>query len=338
MTANAQAGAVAPGAPPGSPLLSIQDLSVRYRLGRGAVHAVNEASLSVGAGEVLGIIGETGSGKSTIVRSLLRLLPPSAHVSSGRAVFATGSGHTDLISCDSRTHRQMLGLKLGFVPQDTASALSPVRTVWRHFQDTFTAHGQTGTRRQWRGQAEQMLSELNFPHPGQVLDQYPHELSGGMAQRVVIALAVCLGPRLLIADEPTSGLDATSKSRTLQTLARLSGEHGYAVVIVTHDVGVVRAFCDRAVVMYGGFVVEASDAASMLDRPLHPYTRALLDSVPRRGTPLRPLPGRVGALLRLPTGCPFLDRCPAVHDERCATQRPPLAEREPGRYAATFCT
>lgn len=338
MTADAPVGAVAPGKPAGPPVLSIQDLSVRYRLGRAAVHAVNEVSMEVGAGEVLGIIGETGSGKSTVVRSLLRLLPPSARVSSGRAVFAAGAGPTDLIGCDARAHRQLLGPEVGFVPQDTAGALSPVRTVWRHFQDTFAAHSQSGNRKQWRGQAEQLLSEMNFPDPAQVLDRYPHELSGGMAQRVVIALAACLGPALLIADEPTSGLDATSKSRTLQTLTALSGDRGCAVVIVTHDVGVVRAFCDRAAVMYGGFIVEAGGAPALLDRPLHPYTKALLDSIPRRKTPLRPLPGRVGALLELPAGCPFIDRCPAVHDERCATERPPLTEREPGRYVATFCS
>jgi oligopeptide/dipeptide ABC transporter ATP-binding protein len=337
MTVDAPAGAVAPGKPEGEPVLSVKDLSVRYRLGRSAVHAVNEATIMVGSGEILGIIGETGSGKSTIVRSLLRLLPPNASVSAGEAVFTSGAVQTDLVNCDRRQHRRLLGPQIGFVPQDTAGALSPVRTVWHHFRDTFAAHGQAANRSQGRGAAEQLLSELNFPDPARVLDQYPHELSGGMAQRVVIALAISLNPVLLIADEPTSGLDATSKIRTLQTLTSLSANHGCAVVIVTHDIGVVRAFCDKAAVMYGGFVVESGSSEPLLERPLHPYTRALLASVPRRGRPLKPLRGRVGTLLELPAGCPFIDRCPEARDQRCAESRPPLTEREPGRYAATFC-
>jgi oligopeptide/dipeptide ABC transporter ATP-binding protein len=337
MTVDAPEGAVAPGKPGDGTVLSVKDLSVRYRLGHSAVHAVNEATITVGSGEILGIIGETGSGKSTVVRSLLRLLPPNASVSSGEALFTSAAGQIDLVNCDRGEHRRLLGPQIGFVPQDTVGALSPVRTVWRHFQDTFAAHGQSGNRRQWRGMAEQLLSEMNFPDPARVLNQYPHELSGGMAQRVVIALAISLNPVLLIADEPTSGLDATSKTRMLQTLTTLSANHGCAVVIVTHDIGVVRSFCDKAAVMYGGFVVESGDSAPLLERPLHPYTRALLASVPRRGQPLKPLPGRVGTLLELPAGCPFIDRCPRAHDQRCAESRPPLTEREPGRYAATFC-
>ena len=337
MTADAQAGAEVPRRAAGEPVLSIRDLSVRYRLGHSSVHAVNEATIRVGAGEILGIIGETGSGKTTIVRSLLRLLPPNALVNAGEALFTSAGTRTDLVSCDRRAHRRLLGPQIGFVPQDTMGALSPVRTVWRHFQDTFAAHGQAGNRREWRGLAERLLTEMNFPDPARVLNQYPHELSGGMAQRVVIALAISLNPALLIADEPTSGLDATSKTRALQSLTALSGDHGCAVIIVTLDIGVVRAFCDQAAVMYGGFVVESGNAAALLDRPAHPYTRALLGSVPRRGQPLTPLRGRVGTLLELPVGCPFIDRCPQTHDERCAVSRPPLAEREPGHYAATFC-
>jgi len=337
MTADAQAGAEAPGKASGEPVLSITDLSVRYRIGQSTVHAVNEATVTVRSGDIVGIIGETGSGKTTIVRSLLRLLPPNASISAGQALFTSAGIATDLVSCDRRAHRRLLGPQIGFVPQDTVGALSPVRTVWRHFQDTFAAHGQAGNRQQWRAQAEQLLGEMNFPDPARVLNQYPHELSGGMAQRVVIALAISLNPALLIADEPTSGLDATSKARALQSLTALSANHGCAVIIVTHDIGVVRAFCDQAAVMYGGFVVEAGNAAALLDHPAHPYTRALLGSVPRRGQPLTPLRGRVGTLLELPVGCPFIDRCPQVHDERCAVSRPPLAEREPGHYAATFC-
>jgi oligopeptide/dipeptide ABC transporter ATP-binding protein len=314
----------------------VRDLSVEYRIGPAAVHAVTDVSLDVRAHELLGIIGETGSGKSTVIRSLLRLLPPAAHVPSGKALLS-GDRPTDLVSCPARVHRQLRGPVLGFVPQDTAGALSPVSTVWDHFRGMFRAHGIAGGRREWRNRAESLLSGMNFDEPGHLLQRYPHELSGGMAQRVVIALAVALGPAVLIADEPTSGLDAQSKERILQTLAALSKDRGCAVLLVTHDIGVVRAFCDRAAVMYGGFVVEAGPAAALLARPLHPYTRALMDSIPRRGTPLRPLPGRVGALLELPAGCPFLERCPAVHHERCAHERPPLTEREPGHYAATFC-
>jgi oligopeptide/dipeptide ABC transporter ATP-binding protein len=311
-------------------------LSVEYQAGPATVHAVTDVSLDVRVGELLGIIGETGSGKSTVIRSLLRLLPPAARLRSGQAVFS-GETTIDLLNCGAAQHRRLLGPVVGFVPQDTAGALSPVSTVWRHFQATFRAHGVAGGRREWRDRAESLLAEMNFDDPAQLLHRYPHELSGGMAQRVVIALAVALGPALLIADEPTSGLDAQNKKRTLQTLSTLSRDRGCAVVLVTHDVGVVRAFCDRAAVMYGGFVVEAGDAAGLLARPLHPYSRALMDSIPRRGTPLRPLPGRVGALLELPPGCPFIERCPGAHHERCASERPPLTEREPGHYAATFC-
>ena len=319
------------------PLLTIRDLTLVYRMPHARVHAASHVDLDVTRGEVVAVIGETGSGKTSVIRTVLGLLPRNGEVVAGSAILRGEGADLDLLSAGPRELRGLRGRRVGFVPQSTRAALNPVRTVAQHFRATYRAHG-VPVRRDgaWREAAVATLAALAFAEPERVLDSYVHQLSGGMAQRVALALATCLDPAVVVADEPTSGLDASVKVDVLRELREQATTHRRGVIMVTHDIGAVASSCDRVVVMYGGTVVETGPTVEVLDRPRHPYTRALLDSIPRRGHPLRSLPGNATPQLTPLERCAFAARCP-VRDAACLATVPPLQPVARGHDVASFC-
>ena len=309
----------------GTPLLAVRDLRTRFHTRRGVVHAVEDVTFDVGHGSLLGIVGETGCGKSATIRSILGLVRPPGRVLSGSAVFEG----EDLLGLAPKQLRKLRGARIGFVAQHPWGALNPILKIRKQFYNIITAH-RTATTDECHDMALEALQDVEISGPKRVLDGYAHELSGGMAQRVVIAMAMILQPRLVIADEPTTALDVTVQRQILDLMQALISEGRRSMVLVTHDLGVVAQYCDSVVVMYAGKVVESGLVADVFTRPAHPYTNALLESVPRAGEPLIPLSGRVPDLTDYPTGCPYRDRCKYAHD-RCLVEAPLPREVGPGR-------
>ena len=306
-------------------VLEVRDLRVSMETARGTARIVNGLDYSVAAGETVAVVGESGSGKSVSVMALLGLLPGHARVG-GRAEFEG----RDLLAMSEAELRTVRGNGIGTVFQDPMTSLNPVLTVGRQLTEGLLAHRKVPSRRAARERAAQLLADVGLPDPRGSLDRYPHELSGGMRQRVVIAIALAGDPRLLIADEATTALDVTVQAQILDLVARLQAEHGTGVVWITHDLGVVAGTADRVLVMYGGRCVEDGGVDDVFDAPAHPYTRGLLGSLPTLHdgpgeTPdLVAIPGTPPPPTDLPAGCVFHPRCPVRGDERCATEQPPL--------------
>lgn len=328
---------LAPEAPahPGAQL-RVEDLVVRIPTSRGVVHPVNRVSFTVDSGEVVGIIGETGSGKTTVARALTGILPGAAYVESGTAQLVADRRTIDLVGLSRRELRRIRGAVVGFVPQSTTGALNPVLTIGRQFASTLRAHRRLGSK-QCHEIAVRVLHSVGIAEAERVLSGYAHQLSGGMAQRVVMAMCLALDPSLIIADEPTTGLDVTVQRRLLDELTSLVTEQHRSLLLITHDLGVVSQYCHRVIVLYGGYVLESGLVDDVFDRPAHPYTRSIIDAIPRKGHQLKPLPGAVGDLLTLPAGCPFHARCPVRSDPRCESELPPLLELGGDHRVATFC-
>lgn len=312
-----------------APLLEVSDLHVHFGSRRRTVFAVNGVSFSIAEGETVGLVGETGCGKSATVRAIIGLLPSPGRVTAGSVHLK----ETDLVGLGPRQIRRIRGAGIGFVPQNPFGALNPVLRIERQFRNVIRAHGR-GRRSAIRSTALDMLDAVGIADPERVLRGYAHELSGGMAQRVVIALAMVLNPRLVVADEPTTGLDLTIQRQILDLIADLARTEGRSMLLVTHDIGVVAQYCSRVLVMYAGQVVEAGPVRQVLKQPAHPYTEALLAAVPRRGERLVGAQGTVPTLLELPPGCFYYDRCTYRSDSRCATETPRLREITPGHLAA----
>ena len=304
-------------------LLSLRDLRVRFQTPNGPAFAVNGVSLDVDAGETLGLVGESGCGKSVTSLAVLRLLPPGrACTVAGRIVF----DGTDLLSLPEPDMRAMRGRDLAMVFQDPMTSLNPVLTVGEQIVETIRAHRRI-SQRQARARAVELLGMVGIPHPSQQLRRYPHQFSGGMRQRVMIAMALALEPKLLIADEPTTALDVTIQAQVLELLAALTADSGTAAILITHDLGVIARMTQRTSVMYAGFIVESGTTPALFARPRHPYLAALLRSVPRLDGPdsaLVPIEGAPPDLLARPRGCPFAPRCDRRLDV-CAERMPPLA-------------
>lgn len=304
-----------------APLLSVRDLRTYFVTAEGVVKAVDGVSFDVDRGERLAIVGESGSGKSATALSILRLVdPPAGHVVSGQVLL----DGTDLLSLREDELRAVRGRRVGYVFQDPMTALDPVFTVGSQLIETLRLH--TGvSRRQARQRAIELLADVQIAQPERRMDAYPHQLSGGMRQRVVIALALACSPSLLIADEPTTALDVTTQAQILDVLFGLARDRGTAVLLITHDLGVVAATCERVQVMYAGRVVEKGRTAEVFAAPRHPYTAALLGSVVRRDTErtdrLTPVPGSPPSLLAVPSGCTFHPRC-TYCDTTCSTEVP----------------
>ncbi|MHB1928172.1 MAG: ABC transporter ATP-binding protein [Acidimicrobiales bacterium] len=305
-------------APRGDVVLSVEDLHVEYRSRGVVMRVLPGVDLEVRRGEVLGVVGESGSGKSTLALSVLRLLPPNGRIVGGRVLL---EGTTDLASLGHERLRRVRGEKIGMVFQDPLTSLNPTFRIGTQMVEVQAAHGPRrpgrAERSAYRQKAVSLLRLVGLPDPERVMRAYPHQLSGGMRQRVVIAMALSLDPELLIADEPTSALDVTTEAQIIALLQRIRTERELTVLFVTHDLSVVGELCDRVAVMYAGQVVEHGRAADVFDTPQHPYTEALLRAVParsRRGEPLASIPGQVPSLLGELHGCRFASRCSYVQD------------------------
>jgi oligopeptide/dipeptide ABC transporter ATP-binding protein len=313
------------------PLLSLRDL--RVGLHRSGAEIVRGVDLDVAPGEKLGIVGESGSGKTLTILSVLQLLPPGIEILGGSVRFAG----EDLLAISAERLRQVRGGKAAMVYQDPMSSLNPLLRVRTQIVEALRAHGSTtdAARRRTR----EVLGHVGLPDPARVESAFPHELSGGMLQRVMIAMALATSPRLLVADEPTTALDVTIQQQIIVLVEQLQAETGMAVVWVTHDLGVVARLVDRVAVMYAGRIVEQASTRDIFARPQHPYTAALIASLPGPGTvhraPLRQIGGAPPDPTRLEGGCPFRLRCPSA-DERCAREEPPLIERGADRTAACW--
>ena len=306
------------------PLLDVVDLRTHFLTPRGRVRAVDGVTLTVKRGTALGVVGESGSGKTIFARSIMNLLPRENVVRSGRILFRG----QDLMELDATQMRRLLGIELAMVFQDPMSSLNPVMTIGRQITEPLRQH-LAMSRREARETAVALLRSTNIPEPARRFDEYPHQLSGGMRQRVMIALALACGPRLLFADEPTTALDVTVQAEILNLLQDQQADRAMAMVLVTHDLGVVAGRTDEIAVMYAGRIVEQAPTKVLFSSMRHPYSEALLRSIPRVENPshtkLRVIVGRPPELIDPPPGCPFAPRCPYVHD-RCREEEPRLVD------------
>jgi peptide/nickel transport system ATP-binding protein len=328
-------------------LLAVRDVTVRFDGDEGSVHAVDRVSFDVRRGEVLALVGESGCGKSVTTMSLLGLLPQSASVV-GSARF---NGGTELIGASEGALRKIRGREISFVFQDPMTSLNPVFTVERQVGEVLRRHlGMS--KAQARERTIELLDLVGIPSPERRVDEYPHQLSGGMRQRVMIAMAIACEPKVLIADEPTTALDVTIQAAVLDVLRELRERLGMAIVLITHDLGVVADIADRVVIMYAGQKVEEAAVDELFAHPQHPYTIGLLGAAPRVRAPgavvdsgngakrqrrrrLVEIPGRVPSLHGPPEHCPFADRCPRA-DDLTRSEVPPLEEARPGHLVACF--
>ncbi|ERK13816.1 Oligopeptide transport ATP-binding protein OppD [Pantoea sp. AS-PWVM4] len=289
-----------------SPLLEVNQLNTLIHTSRGSLRAIQEVSFNLLPGEILGLVGESGSGKSVTLRSLLRLMPSSAEVSG--SVKWQGREISTMKAAELRNIR---GGEIAMIFQEPMIALNPVLTVWRQIEESLRAHTDL-KRRQRRQRAIELLTQVGIPAPELRLDDYPHQFSGGMRQRVMIAIALAGNPRLLLADEPTTALDVTIQEQILKLLFNLRDQLDMGIIFVTHDLGVVAQLCDRVAVMYAGRIVETAPVEEIFRQPRHPYTQGLIASVPQNGgerQPLLSIEGTPPSLLDLPAGCSFSPRC-----------------------------
>jgi oligopeptide/dipeptide ABC transporter ATP-binding protein len=310
------------------PLLDVRDLRVAFPGERGAelAHPVDGVSFRIARGETLALVGESGSGKSLTALALLRLIPPPGRIEPGSRILLDGQ---DLMTFEAEGLRAVRGRRIGIVFQDPMSSLNPVYTAGAQVREAVTAHRMVPAK-DAKARALALLAEAGIPDPAVRYDAYPHELSGGLRQRVLIAIALAGEPDLLIADEPTTALDVTVQAQILELLDRLRASRGMAVLLITHDLGVVAGRADRVAVMYAGQIVEAAETRRLFRAPGHPYTRALFRAIPKLETAKRlvPIPGNVPLPGRWPGGCRFHPRCPEVL-VRCPTDVPPVAEAGP---------
>ncbi len=321
-----------------SPLLAIRNLSVSFETGRGKVNAVNGVNLTVYEGQTLAVVGESGCGKSVTAMSVLGLVPrPPAVYNAGEILFEG----RDLLKLSNNEMRKVRGNKIAMIFQEPMTSLNPVFTLGEQIIEAILLH-QNVTPEQAMGIAIQALSDVGIADPANRIKEYPHQLSGGMRQRVMIAMALACKPRLLLADEPTTALDVTIQAQILALLRKLQHEKKMSVLLITHDLGVVAENADVVAVMYAGRVVEYGSVMSVFQKPMHPYTRGLFNSMPVVGKVVKRLetiPGNVPNPRDFAPGCPFHPRCKDYNnDPKCATQPPGLLEIEPGHWAACWHT
>jgi len=311
------------------PVLKVNNLSTHFHTRHGVIKAVDGVSFVVAAGKTLGLVGESGCGKSVTALSILRLIEPPGKILSGE-VWLNGY---DLLKLPPGQLRQVRGREIALVFQDPLTSLNPVLTIGTQLAETIVSHEEV-SRAAARRRAVELLFRMGLPDPERLMRLYPFQLSGGMRQRVMMAMALSMRPKVLIADEPTTALDVTVQAQILAELKRLQEELGMAIILITHDLGVVAAMADEVAVMYAGSIVEHGPVAQMFDRSAHPYTRALLRSVPRLSREeLVPVEGQPPTLLNLPAHCAFLPRCPQAGAE-CLGKKPELREVGPGHAAA----
>ena len=328
-------------APSSDVLLDVRDLRVEFHTDEGVLRAADGVSWSARRGQTIAIVGESGCGKSVTALSILRLIPdPPGRIAGGEILFfdRPGAAPIDLATADDRTLRRLRGSRLAMIFQEAMTALNPVLTIGRQIAEVIELHQGMRRRDAWDA-AIDMLRQVGIPAPAERARSYPHQISGGMRQRAMIAMARSCNPSLLIADEPTTALDVTVQAQILDLLARQQASTGMSLVLITHDLGVVAGMADEVCVMYAGRIVERAPVEDLFDRPLHPYTRALLRCVPRlsdRRQRLEVIPGNVPDPRRLPPGCRFHPRC-ALCVPRCQDEtvgHPPLREMRPRHFVA----
>jgi peptide/nickel transport system ATP-binding protein len=315
-----------------APTLELRGLRTHFFTRAGVVRAVDDVSLAVSRGRVLGLVGESGSGKTVTGFSIIRLVDPPGRIVGGSILFQG----RDLAHLSEREMRDLRGSRIAMIFQDPMMTLNPVLRIDTQMIEAVQAHDRV-SRAEARARARDALGMVGIPSPDERLAAYPHQFSGGMRQRVAIAIALLHHPDLLIADEPTTALDVTIQAQILAEVQKLAAHHGTALIWITHDLAVVAGLADEIAVMYAGRVVETGDAAAVLDRPLHPYTQGLIGSVPsrnKRGEKLRQIPGMTPSLLNLPVGCAFRTRC--TNADAACEQDPAESEPVPGQVVRCF--
>ncbi len=308
-----------------SPLLEIQGLKTVFPTENGLAVAVDDLGFSVEKGSVLGIVGESGCGKSITSLSVLRLVPPPGRIVAGKILFEG----RDLLTLSEAQMRTVRGNQIALIPQDPMTSLNPVYSVGDQIMEAIELHQKVG-KKEARQRAIEVLDQVRIPQAATRIDDYPHQFSGGMRQRVMIAMALSCNPKLLIADEPTTALDVTVQAQILELLRTIQREHAMSILLITHDLGVVAEMCDNVAVMYAGSVVEMAEVTELFKNPLHPYTIGLMNSLPRPGNlRLTPIQGQPPSLIDLPRGCRFADRCSIV-EPKSREAVPSLEEKAPG--------
>ena len=319
-----------------APAIAVRDLNIEIRGDRGGFPVVQEMNFSVAPGETLCIVGESGCGKSMTALSLMRLLPEAARVTSGSITI----GGEDFLALGQSKVEDFRGEEIAMIFQEPLTALNPVLTIGEQIAEVVRQHRKV-SRKDALKRVIEALQMVQMPDPERRAKQYPHELSGGMRQRAMIALALACEPKIIIADEPTTALDVTIQAQILGLISELQERMGTAQILITHDLGVVAEVADRVIVMYAGRRVEEASVHDLFDNPIHPYTKGLMGAVPRSGVEggkegrLTDIPGTVPPLWNLPKGCAFAPRCPGA-SRRCLEERPPLQEKTPGHWAACW--
>ena len=315
-------------------VLAVENLVTSFKVSGREINAVDNCSFTVKKGKTLGIVGESGCGKSVTSLSLMRLIPnPPGKIVSGNIIFE----NKNLLTLSEKEMRSVRGNKISMIFQEPMTSLNPVYTIGNQIAEVFTLH-KGATRKEARDLSIEMLKLVRIPSPEKRIDDYPHQLSGGMRQRVMIAIALACKPSLLIADEPTTALDVTIQAQILALMNNLQKETGMSTILITHDLGVVAETCDDVVVMYAGKIVEKSSTKELFENPKHPYTIGLLNSIPKLGEKkhrLNTIPGIVPSLSNLPKGCRFQDRCSLVSDE-CKIKEPELKTLKNEKQVSCF--
>ena len=315
-------------------ILELKDLKTWYRTDNGIAKAVDGVSFSLAPNRIIGIVGESGCGKSVTALSIMRLVPmPPGYFAGGDILWKGRS----IVKATEAEMRKIRGNEIAMIFQEPMSSLNPVFTCGDQIMEQILNHRDV-SKSEARKQAVDLLNMVGIPNPSERIDSYPHEMSGGMRQRVMIAMALSCGPELLIADEPTTALDVTVQAQILELIGKLRAERGMSVMLITHDFGVVAELCEEVVVMYASRIVESGAVRHIFENPLHPYTRGLLKSIPRLGAKqerLNVIEGNVPSATRLPDGCRFAGRCPLA-DDYCRKEQPPLKEYEAGHMAACW--
>ena len=311
-------------------LVTIENLNVRFALEDYTVHAVRDVSFSIARGQSMGLVGESGCGKSVTAYSIMRLISPPGYIDSGNILFE----NTSLLDLDDESMRKIRGNKIAMIFQEPMTSLNPVFTIGYQVEEVLQLH-RGMDKKESREYAADMLNQVGVPSPRRRLNSYPHELSGGLRQRVMIAMALATDPAMLIADEPTTALDVTIQARILDLLLSLQSSRGMSLLLISHDLGIVANTADHIAIMYAGEIVEHAAVKSIFEKQLHPYTLGLFNAIPRMSMTaerLYTIPGVVPTITGTPKGCVFHPRCP-IGDEECTRRQIPLEEKQQGHYA-----
>ncbi len=314
-------------------LLEIKDLNVEFKNGSGGIKVISDLSLSVGKNETLGIVGESGSGKSVTSLSIMRLHNPQSTVVTGEI----NLDHKNLLALSEKEMQQVRGNKIAMIFQEPMTSLNPIHTCGKQIMEPILLHTKA-TKKEAKAKALELLELCGIPDPAHRFNEYPHQLSGGMRQRIMIAIALACSPELLIADEPTTALDVTIQAQILQLMKDIKKKNNMSIIMITHDLGIVSDFCDRVVIMYTGEIVESAPVKKLFSDPLHPYTSGLINALPRLSKDvdrLEAIEGMVPDADKMPKGCHFNPRCKFA-TERCKKEHPPLRTLDDGRCVRCF--